>query len=198
MGDELCGASALRVAVYVVIIMLVLHFLLKQAWNKWYMTAIRKVSPAASTASPAAGSCSPCAAAASAAAAPSTDSFTTKKKLTDPSSQLTLGDDEHFGDHHKYEKFTLDGNENVSYSDYIMGIGVDKAAIENHKQFVKDTEQLSGGSSRNTVFEPTDLVPFVGLRRPQYTAVGEDEGNLGSISSVSADKLPWRNTSFRL
>ena len=76
---------------------------------------------------------------------------------------------------------------------------LDSSVTENHKEWVKDLTKTSSGASSRSVLEPVDVVPWVGLRRPDYYNVTEnDTNNQVSGFDFVEGNLPKKNTSFVL
>ena len=61
------------------------------------------------------------------------------------------------------------------YSDIIAGEALEKSVFDQHKAYVKEKNKVTNTASRNpSRSDSQDLIPFVGLRRPQYQISGKD------------------------
>jgi hypothetical protein len=82
----------------------------------------------------------------------------------------------------KPENFTNDlPNEHVkiedktSYSDAIQEMALDKSVVQQHASYVNERNKITSTASFNPSRSDTqDVVPFVGLRRPQYSFNNKD------------------------
>jgi len=90
----------------------------------------------------------------------------------EPETQF-LGGAEPFNNDLPNEKVKLD--ENTQYDELIQTMALDKSVQEQHKNYVSDRNRVTNTAS----FQPSrsdtqDVVPFIGLRRPQYSVNGKD------------------------
>ncbi len=61
------------------------------------------------------------------------------------------------------------------YSDIIAGEALEKSVFDQHKAYVSEKNKVTNTASRNPArSDSQDLIPFVGLRRPQYQVAGKD------------------------
>lgn len=61
------------------------------------------------------------------------------------------------------------------YSDIIASEALEKSVFDQHKTYVNEKNKVTNTASRNpTRSDSQDLIPFVGLRRPQYQVAGKD------------------------
>ena len=64
---------------------------------------------------------------------------------------------------------------NVDYSDIIASEALEKSVFDQHKAYVSEKNKVTNTASRNPArSDSQDLIPFVGLRRPQYQVEGKD------------------------
>lgn len=108
----------------------------------------------------------------------------------EPETQF-LGGAEPFNNDLPNEKVKLD--ENTQYDELIQSMALDKSVKEQHKNYVSDRNKVTNTAS----FQPSrsdtqDVVPFIGLRRPQYSVNGKDlvDNTARSVpSELDADRL---------
>lgn len=89
------------------------------------------------------------------------------------------------------QKVKLD--ESSEYNEIIQNMALDKSVKDQHKNYVSDRNRVTNTAS----FQPSrsdtqDVVPFIGLRRPQYSANGKDlvDNTARSVpSELDADRL---------
>lgn len=64
---------------------------------------------------------------------------------------------------------------NKDYSDIIASEALEQGVFEQHKAYVNEKNKVTNTASRNPArSDSQDLIPFVGLRRPQYQIEGRD------------------------
>lgn len=83
------------------------------------------------------------------------------------------------------------------YSDIIAGQALEKSVFDQHKAYVKEKNKVTNTASRNPArSDSQDVIPFVGLRRPQYQVAGKDmvDSTARQVPSViDADQLAKPN-----
>ena len=83
------------------------------------------------------------------------------------------------------------------YSDIIAGQALEKSVFDQHKAYVKEKNKVTNTASRNPArSDSQDIIPFVGLRRPQYQIAGKDmvDSTARQVPSVlDADQLAKPN-----
>lgn len=63
----------------------------------------------------------------------------------------------------------------INYSDIIATEALEKSVFDQHKAYVNEKNKVTNTASRNPArSDSQDLIPFVGLRRPQYQVAGKD------------------------
>jgi hypothetical protein len=81
----------------------------------------------------------------------------------------------------------------TDYSDIIATQALEKGVFEQHKAYINEKNNVTNTASRNpTRSDSQDLIPFVGLRRPQYQVDGKDmvDPTARQVHSVvNADQL---------
>ena len=61
-------------------------------------------------------------------------------------------------------------------TEYILQNGIDSSVVESHREFTDETQHRTTGASVETVRDdPNDIVPWIGLRRPDYHGVFADK-----------------------
>jgi len=85
----------------------------------------------------------------------------------------------------------------TDYSDIIAGQALEKSVFDQHKAYVNEKNKITNTASRNPArSDSQDLIPFVGLRRPQYQVNGKDmvDSTARQVPSVvDADQLAKPN-----
>ncbi len=77
----------------------------------------------------------------------------------------------------------------VDHSEYIADVGLQPGVLESHERFTQEIHQRSTGASAETVFShDVDIVPWRGLRRPNYNV--EISEHAREIPSVFPDQVP--------
>jgi hypothetical protein len=83
------------------------------------------------------------------------------------------------------------------YSDIIAGQALEKSVFDQHKAYINEKNKVTNTASRNpTRSDSQDVIPFVGLRRPQYQIAGKDmvDSTARQVPSVlDADQLSKPN-----
>lgn len=83
------------------------------------------------------------------------------------------------------------------YSDIIAGQALEQSVFDQHKAYVKEKNKVTNTASRNPArSDSQDVIPFVGLRRPQYQVAGKDmvDSTARQVPSViDADQLSKPN-----
>jgi hypothetical protein len=75
------------------------------------------------------------------------------------------------------------------YSDYIVKSGLEQSVVDSHNKFTSEIQNKTTGASAETVFShDDDIVPWVGLRRPDYRSVTIDP-NAREVPSTDVGKL---------
>jgi hypothetical protein len=105
--------------------------------------------------------------------------------------EVFSGDLEPFNNDLPNQKVKLD--ENTEYNELIQSMALDKSVKDQHKNYVNDRNKVTNTAS----FQPSrsdtqDVVPFIGLRRPQYSVNGVDlvDNTARTVpSELEADKL---------
>jgi hypothetical protein len=78
----------------------------------------------------------------------------------------------------------------TDYDSYVMNQGLEQTVYDSHRAFVADSLSNTTGASRDTVLSgDVDVVPWVGLRRPDYS-VPVDVSALKAIPSQAEYQLP--------
>jgi len=105
-------------------------------------------------------------------------------------------DDPNFGDE---ESKSLASNmlsnlpQDDTYNSYLISSQLDEGTLASHQQFVYDQHRLrskGGTAAHHSIFTPTDPVPWVGLRRPDYTTASSDYNTrMGQEYSVRSSQL---------
>lgn len=77
---------------------------------------------------------------------------------------------------HKFNAQDFNGKAGMEYKDWVAAEAVDPAIVENHKKFVHDRMNTSGGNILGRTYTPDshdsyDPIPWVGLRRPQAVTI---------------------------
>jgi hypothetical protein len=81
------------------------------------------------------------------------------------------------------------------YESYMYETGLDSSVVASQAAFVKDLNRLTTTASANTLMEPVDEVPWVGLRRTDYArAKVGDESRI--VPGLTNDNLPTKNSVF--
>ena len=92
------------------------------------------------------------------------------------------------------ENFRRNALDKVGWNDYLAKQNVDDQLRSNHRDFVYHQNMLRtrGGTASNAaIFSPSDAVPWVGLRRPQYHVAFRPGARY--VPSVDATQLPAPN-----
>jgi hypothetical protein len=80
-----------------------------------------------------------------------------------------------------------------SYNSYLVSSQLDEGTLASHQQFVYDQHRLrnkGGTAAHHTIFTPPDPVPWVGLRRPDYSTASSDyDTRMGQEYSVRSSQL---------
>ena len=105
--------------------------------------------------------------------------------------EVFSGDLEPFNNDLPNQKVKLD--ETTEYNELIQSMALDKSVKDQHKNYVTDRNKITNTAS----FQPRrsdtqDVVPFVGLRRPQYSVNGVDlvDNTARNVpSELEADQL---------
>jgi hypothetical protein len=83
------------------------------------------------------------------------------------------------------------------YSDIIAGQALEQSVFDQHKAYVSEKNKVTNTASRNPArSDSQDVIPFVGLRRPQYQIAGKDmvDATARQVPSVvDADQLSKPN-----
>ena len=89
------------------------------------------------------------------------------------------------------ENFKRDSLDRIDWNNYLVKQNVDDQLKSNHRDFVYRQNMLrtrGGTASHDAIFVPTDAVPWVGLRRPEYWAAFRPGARY--VPSVDATQLP--------
>lgn len=85
----------------------------------------------------------------------------------------------------------------VDYNEIIKNEALEKSVFDQHNSYIKEKNKVTNTASRNpTRSDSQDLIPFVGLRRPQYQVNGKDmvDSTARQVPSViDADQLAKPN-----
>lgn len=95
-------------------------------------------------------------------------------------------------------KTLTDGDVDADYGSIIASEALEQSVFDQHKAYVNEKNKVTNTASRNpTRSDSQDLIPFVGLRRPQYQVNGKDmiDSTARQVPSIiSADQLSKPNT----
>ena len=80
-------------------------------------------------------------------------------------------------------------SDGIDWSNAIMNMGLEQSVIDSHRTFVNDAARITTTASNVPVMEPTHVVPYVGLRRPDYQRSPMMPG-ARTIPSVDGGALP--------
>lgn len=89
------------------------------------------------------------------------------------------------------------GEDSLDYDQYFKSLSLDDSVSKNHASFVYDLGRTSKGAANRSILEPVDVQNWMGLRRPNYLAVTEND-DARQVSGFVDDNLPKKNTSFRI
>ena len=80
-------------------------------------------------------------------------------------------------------------SDGIDWNNAIMDMGLEQSVIDSHRTFVNDAARITTTASNVPIMEPTHVVPYVGLRRPDYQRVPMMPG-ARTIPSVDGAALP--------
>ena len=87
-----------------------------------------------------------------------------------------------------------------SYNSYLVSSQLDEGTLASHQQFVYDQHRLrskGGTAAHHAIFTPTDPVPWVGLRRPDYSTASSDYNTrMGQEYSVRSSQLQQQQPNY--
>lgn len=92
-----------------------------------------------------------------------------------------------------------DEEEDTTVQDAIVELGIGKDAQKRHLEYAQEFEKEFG--ARNVAFqverEPVDIINWVGLRRPNYSAVMPDDSARDRLPGVTSEQLPKENKLYQ-
>lgn len=112
-------------------------------------------------------------------------------------------DDPNFGDEESKSlanNMLSDLSLDDSYNSYLVSSQLDEGTLASHQQFVYDQHRLrskGGTAAHHSIFTPADPVPWVGLRRPDYSTASSDYNTrMGQEYSVRSSQLQQQRPNY--